>query len=274
MARENKMVLIEAEDATIATVSVTIQAIQVSKRQMTQSVFRQLPAANLIDETNVRLLGIPWGWVNYRWGDIPESHTNFIFQAGTRLFRNAFRIRTSSTFPNSDSREQPHRYRSLLGEALKRRRLRAYVRLLGGAALDDPEWKGGCIEYDLSDEIGHQGNLGLGDEARAFLNSSRNYREHVSDMKQDEGKAERWAGKHRDDRARLERLRVALEKSRVALDGEVRRGFGLTPGEPIPCLDEIDRSADHVHSAIRDYCCRWDLLMDQLHGVEQLFIAC
>jgi hypothetical protein len=49
--------------------TVTIKTIKVNNKKMTLSVFKQLPAENIIDFNTLELKGIPWGTVNYYWGD-------------------------------------------------------------------------------------------------------------------------------------------------------------------------------------------------------------
>ena len=90
---------LEAAAAAIQTTTITIRTLQVGKKQMTQSAFRQLPEADLVDQDEVVLNGVPWGWVNYRWGDVDARMTNFIFQKGARIYRCAFHVRDSATFP-------------------------------------------------------------------------------------------------------------------------------------------------------------------------------
>jgi hypothetical protein len=57
-------VKILATDATIKTVSVTIQSLTVSGKQMTLAVFRQIPKAEIFDK-EIEIIGTPWGIVNY-----------------------------------------------------------------------------------------------------------------------------------------------------------------------------------------------------------------
>lgn len=94
----NVLLPLSAESASINTATITIRTVQVGKKQMTQSVFRQLPEAPMVDEEKIELLGVPWGWVNYRWGDIDERTTHFIHQIGGRLYRCAFLICSSKDF--------------------------------------------------------------------------------------------------------------------------------------------------------------------------------
>lgn len=56
---------INIEDAKIKTATITINAVSVSKKQMTLAVFRQIQVENIIDENTYQLRGLPWGLVNY-----------------------------------------------------------------------------------------------------------------------------------------------------------------------------------------------------------------
>ena len=56
------IVALQVSEATVSTVTVTIKALKINNRQLTQAVFRQLPERSLIDAENVELLGLPWGW--------------------------------------------------------------------------------------------------------------------------------------------------------------------------------------------------------------------
>ena len=78
--------LLKTNQVSIETLSVTIQALQVNKKQMTQAVFKQLPLGKL------NLEGMPgkfdqeiWGWVNYTVNNIgPEW---IVFSMNQCLFK-------------------------------------------------------------------------------------------------------------------------------------------------------------------------------------------
>lgn len=84
--------VLTAHEATIQTVQVEIQTMRVGKKQVTQSLFRQLPHARLLDAKTVQLRGVPWGHVNYWWdgdgsgfGDGRKLHV--VWQLGSELRR-------------------------------------------------------------------------------------------------------------------------------------------------------------------------------------------
>lgn len=236
--RTNNIVALDAEDATISTATISIKAIQVGKRQMTQSVFRQLPVAPLVDEVNVCLLGIPWGWVNYHWGDIHESFTQFIFQVGSRLHRNAFRIRTHERHADYDWAPIPvkgfHREFGNLVEAFH------YARIVEGwrpVQSDRRSWNFRCH----SNAIPSQAYVETFPANIGYLTS-------------------------KEDNDYYARVRADV---RTELLGNVEEAIGdVEPSEQIwERIRQLDRRAT-------DFNRRWDALMQQLRGVEQLYIAC
>ncbi len=56
-------------DLSLEELSVTIKTIKVNSRKMTLAVFKQLPEENIFHPKTLELKGIPWGKVNYYWGD-------------------------------------------------------------------------------------------------------------------------------------------------------------------------------------------------------------
>jgi hypothetical protein len=59
--------IIEVREATIKTATVEIKTLRIGAKQMTLSVFRQLPEKHIIDreDRDFFLRGEPWGLVNY-----------------------------------------------------------------------------------------------------------------------------------------------------------------------------------------------------------------
>jgi hypothetical protein len=86
MAKDEPINL-EAARASITTASVSIKTLRVDNRQLTQSVFRQLPVRELIDWRNLELLGTVWGWVNYTPAGEDARPTQFVTQFGALLAR-------------------------------------------------------------------------------------------------------------------------------------------------------------------------------------------
>jgi hypothetical protein len=243
---DGEAVALDARDASITTATVTIKALQVSKKQMTQSVFRQLPEAPLVDEERIELLGMPWGHVRYFWDNMPQTWTHFLFQKDGRLFRNGFLVRQCSEF-STVNHAYPAGYHRLKTLAVTLRMKHAYVRILQGATRKDFGWDGTCIEYDMYEEIGCYGSFTPISEACDMLSA-------------------RMASPH------MERRDAYIEGRRSKLEAKLREKYwGDTP---IPDLGDIERELLAIYDRIRDYCRRWDALMERLEAVEQLYIAC
>jgi hypothetical protein len=78
---------ITVQDASVRTMTVEIKSLIVSGKQMTLAVFRQLPLRELIDRDRGELRGLPWGSVNYHWGDMDRDALHVVWQDEETLFR-------------------------------------------------------------------------------------------------------------------------------------------------------------------------------------------
>lgn len=85
--RQNKLLALDASQATISTATVTINTLRVNNKQLTQATFRQLPKRELINVNGLEVLGAVWGWVNYTPSGEPEKFTQFVAQFGAELCR-------------------------------------------------------------------------------------------------------------------------------------------------------------------------------------------
>jgi hypothetical protein len=81
------MSLISTREATIKTVGVAIRSLTVSSKQVTMGLFRQLELEPLVDAATGALNGVPWGRVNYFWGDCRNDHLHVVWQKGEELRR-------------------------------------------------------------------------------------------------------------------------------------------------------------------------------------------
>ncbi len=79
--------IIATREATVKTLSVEIKSLTVSGKQMTMGLFRQLADGNILDPVSLQLRGVPWGQVNYFWGDCKPNHLHVIWQEGDGLRR-------------------------------------------------------------------------------------------------------------------------------------------------------------------------------------------
>jgi hypothetical protein len=85
---------ITAAEAHIVTATVSVQVIRIGKRQLTLSVFRQLPVKHILDGFGDvgDLAGEPWGTVNYHWDSCGYSrhdgpHVHVVWAQDGRLYR-------------------------------------------------------------------------------------------------------------------------------------------------------------------------------------------
>lgn len=86
--------VINVEQASVRTATVTIRALTVNGRQVTLSLFRQLQEETILDDRTGELRGVPWGRVNYcpdkrddacqrTW----QPHLHVVWQLGDELRR-------------------------------------------------------------------------------------------------------------------------------------------------------------------------------------------
>lgn len=272
-----KVINLEAASASITTATVTIKAVQVNRKQMTQSVFRQLPVTPLVDEENVVLLGEPWGYVNYYWGDISTRCTHFLFQHDGKLFRDAFHVRPSTDFRKESRGPLPylelreawveeagaiHRARILEGwepdkekRSLSSKSWSAWIRSesFGSEYIDNLP---SCTTIMRSDVI---------EDAIDYARKEYEYRSKspmFSNNPHPRKSLEEVLSEQRTQvESSIEDARKALSEGIVTLIG-----VAATAAE-IECrIRKLERSAE-------EYFRRWDILMDELSRVEQLFIA-
>lgn len=83
------MSAINVENAKINTASIEIKTLTVSNRQLTMGTFRQIEEDHLIDFKLLKLNGIPWGRINYFWGDngCEDVHFHIIWQKDNEIKR-------------------------------------------------------------------------------------------------------------------------------------------------------------------------------------------
>jgi hypothetical protein len=88
--------LVSIDDAKVATLAVEIKTVTIGRKQMTHSVFKQLPSdVPLIDDTDetLRLNGLPWGRVNYHWGNCDTfPHLHILWQRDSTLMQSVVRF--------------------------------------------------------------------------------------------------------------------------------------------------------------------------------------
>lgn len=76
--------VITAHEATVRTATVEIKTLSISGKQVTLSVFRQIPYKDIIghwaDTKMPAMLGLPWGKVNYFWTGCMPQEMDYLHQ--------------------------------------------------------------------------------------------------------------------------------------------------------------------------------------------------
>ncbi len=84
--------MLSTEQVRINTMQVEIKSMMVGKKQLTLSLMRQIIEEPLVDEESILFKGIPWGHVNYFWGDDKHKsypdYMNVVWQKSDVLRRN------------------------------------------------------------------------------------------------------------------------------------------------------------------------------------------
>lgn len=83
---------ISAQEATLHTTTVEVKTLVISNRQVTLSVYRQIPKQDIICwENPPTLWGVPWGRVNYYFDECkkedPNTHMHVVWQRESELRR-------------------------------------------------------------------------------------------------------------------------------------------------------------------------------------------
>lgn len=111
------MTTISVHEASIRTASVTIKALAVNGKQVTQSLFRQLQEEDIvhvnlqgsIQDTGLVLRGVPWGFINYHPNPeckniSPDGHRHIVWQLGEELRRDTVFEESDNDTPIPDYR--------------------------------------------------------------------------------------------------------------------------------------------------------------------------
>lgn len=102
---------ITTHEATVKTATVEIKSLQISGKQVTLAVFRQLKEEPIVSYATAELRGVPWGTVNYHPGTCEYlweeteggEHLHVVWQKGNELRRSAvFRHRRRHMGPEEE----------------------------------------------------------------------------------------------------------------------------------------------------------------------------
>jgi hypothetical protein len=107
--------LVDIEDVNLKTLSVEIKALAVSGKQMTLSVFRQLPNEPILND-NIDLRGTAWGHVNYFWKE-NEGDLHLVWQINDKLCRSP--IKKREIYQYQEKLRDLSRERKGLADAIK-----------------------------------------------------------------------------------------------------------------------------------------------------------
>jgi hypothetical protein len=226
-----------ADDVTISTVAVTLKAITINKRQMTQSIFKQLePLPGFIDYERCAIAaGVAWGYVNFLAGPTTRQ---FLVQSGDRLYRNPVEV-----YPSSWLRVYAkNSYSPAFVPPIFRRALERYQGLAGRCAeahalldaLEGKDTERGCCYFG---KTSHEIDDGFGSIYR-----------------------------HVEFQCKRDGVKMVVVPEDV--QARLAKEFGH-----VPTRTEVDGWRRESLAGLRDYVDRWDRLMAELGEVEQLFIA-
>lgn len=261
----NKAIALETSEASITTAAITIKALQVGRKQMTQSIFRQIPGAPLIDEDKIMMNGIPWGHVNYFFGeekDIDPRHArHVVFQQGQYLKRSLCFIRFSDD-ENWHARE-PRRSKSIRMKESPLLRSEFFANVLAGElpmpipARNDLLLRGSLLDATVPLPDGFRWLYAKESDVQTTGSFPVIYEPGAECPGCFHG-ADCW-----DRVSRMQALAIS----------KIKEAFESCWTGGLPSLDEIKRRRRSVIEEWQDYCRRWDEMMEHLESIEQLFIA-
>lgn len=232
--KEAEKLVINADQAKVTTVSISIQVVRIDNKQMTLAVFQQLVRKPLIDWKTLQLRGVPWGWVNYHKGcSLWNDHLHIIWQDGNRLLRSDV---CRDDFSRALEWKKNHRRaEESLADAVA-------VLLLRNGVERDPECWQGLLE-----------------ELRNGVVSCRLGRNNLSIAT--------------TSFPALDRLRNSLYWERERFLSETEEIVRNRHGGEIPGFQELWKEAQAAAERAEKVLDRWSELYSSLENLPQLFIA-
>jgi hypothetical protein len=250
------VVELDAADASITTATVTIQAMKVGKRQMTQSIFRQLPEERIVDDENIVLTGTPWGWVNYHWSGVDHRAKHFIFQRGNGLYRCPFLMRVSASF--FEEARQPFGYAEIIDGLKVLTEAHHRARILEG-------WRPEKNENDRYSYANDSNSKWESEYKVDGIPGFQTFKVTKLPRSLDLLGSELDADASADT---LERRKRHVLELKEELTSEIKGRIGS-----VATAKEIHARLTPQYERARAYCRRWDALMDELRQIGQVFIA-
>jgi hypothetical protein len=275
--------VITTREAKISTCAVEIKSLTVSGKQMTLSVCRQIQNEYIIDRDTGQLRGVPWGRINYFWGDCKPNHLHVIWQKGDEL-------RLACVHPDAPDLLYAGERREV--EAAVRRahlaaRAVACRRVLGGLPAGEVTKRGGQgggTVRDLRVEVGgrcwilNHGNMGFQSwhlfEAVDLLDPRGDHRKP---------KTLRREGNRVETPEEVEaRIAEAIKSNRESVGSalsEVLESLGLDDKDDVS-LARLERlavsfaeKAQSGQKVVDDLTREWQLRYDELDALQHLYIA-
>jgi len=69
-----------AEQASIQARSIAVKVLTIGTKQVTQSLYKQLPTGDLLQDETGAIDGTPWGWVNLHDADCRGKHLHVVYE--------------------------------------------------------------------------------------------------------------------------------------------------------------------------------------------------
>lgn len=236
-------------NVSIRTLSVNIKVIQMNEKQTTLAKFKQFHEGTLINELDLTLNGMVWGYVNYYWDYMDRKCRHFLFEVDGALYRDLVYLRPSEDFANCRNNDLPSGYEKIK-ESIDITMGRIYAhRLIEGYL---PPFRKDCpylrdwAWYWKVDGTFLKGFVRPGTSSFDISDNSLSDLQHDNTLPHSSSNRE-----------------FAIKKLRKIRDRD---------GQPCDSK-ELTKELNRYIAEIKDYCRRWDDLMVQLREAQHLFIA-
>jgi hypothetical protein len=251
---------VEIAGASVQTVAITIKALHIGRKQMTQSVFRQLLNEPIWNPHNRVLRGTPWGFIQYFWTGcgMDGPHLHVVWQKESELRRTCVSEREGESEHKSYLRDFTDTLRwigevGILTAVLSGQRPSKEEFLFNGW---DPRFRLKVRHWvrQISYIDQPSGRHRVDEDIRdIFTETARATSEVVAEESVAKAEARARLSKLRDD------LAAAIQ----------RYSELVVPTD----LDELERFENGVVERQRVYESRWREVLLAIRGLEQLFIA-
>lgn len=243
----------DASQFTLETCEITVKVVKIGKRNITRSIFQQLPTRDLIDTTVPALFdgAEVWGWLNLHNSTVLPT---FVVQHGKHLYRCQQKIVRSHSF--CDYSNATKTYHGFLEEIYHLTDAWYVATILDKAPNIEFEEEDHGIRVPQFSRLG--GKITKKGDTCEFRGAVRDFLDPPTIFLGRSGdyRTERREPYNADARAELTRLIVERGGGEYAID----------PKYWLEQMAECNRRAE-------TYAQKWDAIMDQLEAAEQLYIA-